>query len=119
MPIDGVGFQAHIDTGFNVVSQRVLENYQRFRDLGLEVQITELDVQSNSSFPASEQNQRQAKVYGDMLETCLAVKCSAFMMWGLTDAHSWRAGRSPLIFDGNYQPKPAYDALIRVLEAAK
>jgi GH35 family endo-1,4-beta-xylanase len=119
VPIDGVGFQAHIDAGFNVVAQRVLENYQRFRDLGLEIQITELDVQSNSSYPASEHLTRQAKVYGDMLQTCLEVKCSAFMMWGLTDAHSWRAGRSPLIFDGNYAPKPAYDALIRVLEAAK
>jgi GH35 family endo-1,4-beta-xylanase len=119
VPINGVGFQAHIDAGFDVVSQRVLENYQRFRDLGLEVQITELDVQSNSSIPASEHLTRQAKVYGDLLEICLEVKCSAFMMWGLTDAHSWRAGRSPLIFDGNYQPKPAYDALKRVLEATK
>ncbi len=119
VPITGVGFQAHIDAGFDVVHEHVLENYQRFRDLGLEVQITELDVQSNSSYPASEHPTRQAKVYGDMLETCLAVKCSAFMMWGLTDAHSWRAGRAPLIFDGNYAPKPAYDALKSVLQAAK
>ncbi len=119
VPIDGVGFQAHIDTGFNVVTQRVLENYQRFRDLGLEVQITELDVQSNSSFPASEHLARQAKVYGDLMQICLEVKCSAFMMWGLTDAHSWRASKSPLIFDSNYAPKPAYDTLKRVLEAAK
>jgi GH35 family endo-1,4-beta-xylanase len=119
VPITGVGFQAHIDAGFNVVSQRVLENYQRFRDLGLEIQITELDVQSSSSYPANEHLTRQAKVYSDMLETCLKVRCSAFMMWGLTDAHSWRAGRSPLIFDGSYAPKPAYDALIRVLQEAK
>jgi GH35 family endo-1,4-beta-xylanase len=119
VPINGVGFQAHIDAGFNVVNQRVLENYQRFHDLGLEVQITELDVQSNSSFPASEHLTRQAKVYADMLQTCLAVKCSAFMMWGLSDAHSWRAGRSPLIFDGNYAAKPAYDALIHVLQETK
>jgi GH35 family endo-1,4-beta-xylanase len=119
VPITGVGFQAHIDSGFNVVSQRVLENYKRFRDLGLEVQITELDVQTSSSYPASEHLTRQAGVYADLMRICLEVKCSAFMMWGLTDAHSWRAGRSPLIFDSSYQPKPAYDALIRVLQEAK
>jgi GH35 family endo-1,4-beta-xylanase len=119
VPITGVGFQAHIDAGFNVVSQRVLENYKRFRDLGLEIQITELDVQTNSSYPASEHLTRQAGVYADLMRICLEVKCSAFMMWGLTDAHSWRAGRSPLIFDSSYQPKPAYDALIRVLQETK
>ncbi len=116
VPINGVGFQAHVDNGFNVLEQRHLENLQRFKDLGLEVQITELDVQTNSSYPASEQNQRQATVYADLLRNCLVVKCSAFMIWGLDDSHSWRASKSPLIFDSNYQPKPAYNAILEVLK---
>jgi endo-1,4-beta-xylanase len=116
VPINGVGFQSHVDVSFNAVQQHHFENLQRFRDLGLEVQITELDVQTNSSYPAAEQATRQASVYADLLRNCLAVQCSAFMMWGLDDSHSWRAGRSPLIFDGNYQPKPAYNALIEVLQ---
>ena len=31
---------------------------------------------------------------------------------GLRAADSWRRRSSPLIFDDNYQPQPAYDAVI-------
>jgi len=42
--------------------------------------------------------------------------CYALQMWGFTDAHSWIPGANPgygaaLIFDENYNPKPAYYAL--------
>ena len=32
--------------------------------------------------------------------------------WGVNDAVSWRAQGRPLLFDGNNQPKPAFDAVI-------
>ena len=32
--------------------------------------------------------------------------------WGVNDAVSWRANGKPLLFDGNNQPKPAFDAVI-------
>jgi endo-1,4-beta-xylanase len=32
--------------------------------------------------------------------------------WGANDANSWRANGKPLLFDGNSQPKPAFDAVI-------
>ena len=32
--------------------------------------------------------------------------------WGVNDANSWRAQGKPLLFDGNNQPKPAFDAVI-------
>ncbi len=116
VPIDGVGFQAHVDSNFNVVQQRSLENLQRFRNLGLEVQMTEVDVLLAGNAPKAERLVAQAKVYGDLLRTCLAVKCTAFITWGFTDAFSWRAANSPLPFDSDYQPKPAYFALLEVLK---
>ena len=117
VPIDGVGFQAHVDSNFNVVQQRTLENYKRFRDLGFEVQLTEVDVTLAGNAPRAERLAAQAKVYKDLLATCLAVKCSAFITWGFTDAFSWRAAAAPLPFDSDYQPKPAYFALLEALKA--
>jgi endo-1,4-beta-xylanase len=38
-------------------------------------------------------------------------------MWGITDAHSWRAASEPLLFDSGYEPKPAYKALLKELAA--
>ncbi|MGH7968593.1 MAG: endo-1,4-beta-xylanase, partial [Limisphaerales bacterium] len=32
--------------------------------------------------------------------------------WGANDAVSWRAQGRPLLFDGDDQPKPAFDAVI-------
>jgi endo-1,4-beta-xylanase len=32
--------------------------------------------------------------------------------WGANDANSWRANGKPLLFDGNSQPKPAFDGVI-------
>lgn len=29
---------------------------------------------------------------------------------------SWRQGEDPLLFDGEFQPKPAYDALVEALQ---
>jgi endo-1,4-beta-xylanase len=118
VPIDGVGFQAHLDSTFDVVQQRTVENYQRFRDLGLEVQLTEVDVTLSGTAPREERLVAQAKVYKELLGACLRVKCSAFITWGFTDAFSWRAGGAPLPFDSDYQPKPAYFAMIEALKAS-
>jgi endo-1,4-beta-xylanase len=32
--------------------------------------------------------------------------------WGISDRRSWRSGQSPLLFDGQMRPKPAYQALL-------
>lgn len=39
-----------------------------------------------------------------------------FTLWGFTDAYSWRGASEPLIFDVDYQPRPAYFALQRTLQ---
>jgi GH35 family endo-1,4-beta-xylanase len=35
-------------------------------------------------------------------------------LWGPTDADSWRRNRNPPLFDGNWQLKPAFDAVMQV-----
>jgi endo-1,4-beta-xylanase len=118
VPIDCVGFQAHLDSTFDVNAARVKENLERFTALGVEVHFTEVDVQLKGAGTKAQRLEAQAKVYGDLLRTCLIVKgCTNFVMWGITDAHSWRAASEPLVFDSGYEPKPAYKALLKELAA--
>lgn len=115
VPIHGVGFQTHVDMNFSVAASKMRENLERFRKLGLAVQLTEVDVQLKGDAPKAEKLKQQAKVYSDLLTTCLAVKCEAFLVWGVSDQFSWRSSFKPLLFDEDYLPKPAYFALRDVL----
>ena len=122
VPIDGVGLQMHISLDRYPSAQDVLANMRRLTALGLEVQITEMDVKTqDDARPMQAKLTAEAQLYGDMLHTCLSVtRCTAFVMWGFTDAHSWIPAYTghpdyPLIFDAGYRPKPAYFALQRTL----
>ena len=122
VPINGVGLQMHVSLDGYPPPQDVLANMKRLAALGLEVQITEMDVKiQDDPRPMQVRLAAEAQVYRDMLSTCLAVKqCTAFVMWGFTDRHSWIPAATghpdaPLIFDAAYRPKPAFFALMNVL----
>ncbi|MFC9470054.1 endo-1,4-beta-xylanase, partial [Streptomyces coelicoflavus] len=107
VPIDCVGFQSHFNSNSPVPSD-YRQNLQRFADLGVDVQITELDIEGSGS--------AQAADYTEVVEACLAVdRCTGMTVWGVTDKYSWRSGGTPLLFDGNYYEKPAYDAVLSAL----
>jgi endo-1,4-beta-xylanase len=122
IPIHGVGFQMHITSNSNLSESSMRDNMQRFSDLGLEIHITELDARVHGD-PNPKKLDRQAEVYRQAMHLCLAANnCTSFIMWGLTDRYSWIPSTKPgfghaLIFDTQYQPKPAYDALQEILNA--
>ncbi|GGU78154.1 endo-1,4-beta-xylanase [Lentzea flava] len=106
VPIDCVGFQSHLGSGANLSSYQA--NLQRFADLGVDVQITELDVGGSGS--------GQAATYRAVTQACLAVtRCTGITVWGVTDKYSWRSSATPLLFDGNYNKKQAYTAVLDAL----
>ncbi|WP_329165818.1 endo-1,4-beta-xylanase [Streptomyces sp. NBC_01717] len=107
VPIDCVGFQSHFNSNSPVPSD-YQANLQRFADLGVDVQITELDIEGSGS--------AQATNYGNVVKACLAVsRCTGITVWGIPDKYSWRSSGTPLLFDNNYNKKPAYDAVLAAL----
>ncbi|WP_203187533.1 endo-1,4-beta-xylanase [Streptomyces pratensis] len=107
VPIDCVGFQSHFNSNSPVPSD-FQANLQRFAALGVDVQITELDIEGSGS--------AQAANYTKVVNACLAVtRCTGITVWGVTDKYSWRSSGTPLLFDGDYNKKPAYDAVLAAL----
>lgn len=117
IPLDGIGFQAHVSLKFDDPKklESFAQNLQRFAQLGLELHITELDVRLTDSTPAS--LSAQAKLYGEITAICVQQSnCKLLQTWGFTDKHSWIPGFYKgegwaLLWDANYQKKPAYTAV--------
>ncbi len=103
VPIDCVGFQSHFGTGGPPSNfQTTLSN---FAALGVDVQITELDIAQASSTN-----------YSNTVRACMNVsRCTGITVWGIRDSDSWRSGDSPLLFDNNGNKKAAYSAVLSAL----
>jgi endo-1,4-beta-xylanase len=110
VPIDCVGLQSHFNPQSPVPSnyQTTLQN---FANLGVDVQITELDIEGSG--------QTQAQQYQGVVQACLAVsRCTGITVWGIRDTDSWRASGTPLLFDGSGNKKAAYNSVLSALNAA-
>jgi len=104
VPIDCVGFQAHF-TGGSSYPGNFRTTLSSFAALGVDVQVTELDI-TNAPTGA----------YSSVTNDCLAVsRCTGVTVWGIRDSDSWRSGESPLLFTGGGAKKPAYDAVLSAL----
>jgi endo-1,4-beta-xylanase len=120
VPIDGVGFQMHIENLRADVAS-ISANIKRFTALGVQAHITEMDVAlpvDASGSPRAEDLQKQADIYREIATACLSHRgCTAIQTWGFTDKYSWIGWHSKhtqgaaLPFDRNYEAKPAYVAL--------
>lgn len=120
VPIHGVGLQMHLSSEYVPGTDEIARNMQRLDKLGLEVHITEMDVRLK--VPANaEALAHQARIYRSMLGACLtADNCRSFAMWGFTDRYSWIPEFFPgwgaaLPLNAQFQPKPAYHALVERL----
>ncbi len=120
--IDGIGMQSHLDArqsldaAFPSVNMynKALDNYSA---LGLDIQITELDVTTPEN-PTEADFKVQADYYNGIWDAIYAHKdnISAVILWGVTDDQSWRANKYPLLFDDEYKAKSAFHSIIEGYE---
>ena len=130
VPVHAIGSQAHVNvsTSFDTMDQSLTE----IATLGLPIHITELDVNTaqggqrgtgadigNNAATTqgglvSDADKKLADAYAGIFRAFVKHRDSVKMVtfWGVNDAVSWRAQGKPLLFDGNNQPKPAFDAVI-------
>lgn len=127
VPIDGVGHQTHINI-YNPSVLNVIESMKKFKELGLDNQITELDMSvynwnDRTDFGAVVPDdilQKQAQRYKELFEALKsnAGLVSAVVFWGIADDHTWLSTfpvtrtEAPLLFDKQMHAKPAFWAIV-------
>lgn len=144
--VTGIGTQGHFSLSWPSLEDQAAA-IQAFADLGVDVMITELDIDvlpqatrqqiaeisetaelSEGLNPYTEAlpdsiQLALAKRYADLFKVYLEHQdaITRVTFWGVTDGDSWKnnwpvRGRTnyPLLFDRDYQPKPAFDAVVQV-----
>jgi endo-1,4-beta-xylanase len=131
VPISGLGSQTHANLASP--SAELLESELiAFAELGLPLSITELDVnaarggqrslgadvaqnaQAGAGGVVDDVQKKLAEQYASLFRVFLKhrkeIKLVTF--WGVTDRDSWRRFGTPLLFDGQWRPKPAFEAVV-------
>lgn len=138
IPIHGMGMQAHWSI-YGPPEQEIRDAMDAYRNLGLQLQITELDLsvyrpesgrrtkkpdEQDAFTPEIEKQQiaRYQMIFQIFRDYKAAI--SGITFWNVTDRHSWLdnfpvRGRKnyPLLFDQNGKRKKAYDAVINFVGA--
>lgn len=126
VPVDGLGFQAHVYERGDEISQNTLQRQmERVVALGnkynkkLYVRVSELDAYGHNS-------SKQTAQYVNALSACLKVpNCLSFSMWGISEKYSSTSGigrnqeleiGDGLPFGENFEPLAAVAALQDTLQ---
>lgn len=115
--IDGIGMQMHLNHDWP--SSDLPTSIEEVAATGLLVHVSELDVKVNYNDDVTEFTEERSAEQADQYQraayyyTTLVPPSQQFgiTIWGMRDVDSWLySGGSdwPLIFDNDYQPKPAY-----------
>jgi endo-1,4-beta-xylanase len=121
VPLGGIGFESHVyDDGDHIDPVTLKRHIRQLAKMGLVSRISEIDVHG-------ENPQQQGQEYDGVLKACLSEPgCTAFSSWGITDKYgsTTDTGVYPLsygndlLWNTSLQPKPAFEQLLRTLQAA-
>jgi len=119
--VDGVGWQAHIDVGW----EKQTGNLNRLHDLidwahanDLSFHVTEMNAWLKGD---DKDFDRQAETFTAVLKVLLEHRGTGVVtwnVWNISDADAWQHEKrfEGCLFDRDYKAKPAYYALQRLLE---
>lgn len=127
VPITGFGLQGHVmDKPGDI--DKIVDFLQRVSDLGLDVEITEMDVRLRAVEGFGGHHdiyENQGNYYGLLLERCLEIEnFTGITTWGVSDRntwydstppYAWMQPTAPLLFDDELEKKPAYYHIFDVL----
>jgi endo-1,4-beta-xylanase len=106
VPLHAVGVEAHLPSG-PVSFEGFSAFCRKIRGLGLDMLVTELDVQGTDDYQV-------ARAYRAFTSAALGCGIKTIITWGLSDRYTWLTGWRPLPLDAHLQPKSAYSALVSV-----
>jgi len=134
IPIHAVGVQSHLKAEGPQPGIGLQAFIREVRKMGLDVYITELDVNTRGLEGGPEaQDYAVAQVYRNYLSLVLREpNVPVALTWGITDAHTWLneskaqwalrddgARQRPLPFDDDMQPVPAFAALRTAIDSSR
>ena len=128
VPVDGIGMQGHYNI-YGPTAEEVDAAISKYKTVVNHIHITELDIRVNedqggglrfnrgqaapiASWQATLQTDQYVNLFKVLRKHADVVDCVTF--WNLGDRDSWLgAANSPLLFDSEYRPKQAYNAVKR------
>lgn len=125
IPITCVGTQTHIEIAHETTPQNVRAFAKALAELDVTLNITELDIgfpKGSAGKLTAADYEKQGHLYRQFMDVFLEEpNMGEFVIWGLTDAHSWldeQQGKTEgLLYDKQYKPKPAFDSIMVSLKA--
>lgn len=126
IPIHGYGMQGHVMNGPMDI-EKMTSFLKRISDLGLEVEITEMDVRLRAmeGYKSDDIYESQGIFYGEVIKACMEIEnFRGVTFWGVNDErtwydsvppYKWQKPSDPLLFDSNWNRKPSYYHIYDVL----
>lgn len=118
VPITALGIQGHLRGNTPIDKPGMLTFVKQVKDIGLDVLVTELDV-DDIDVPGSMIDEVVSRKYGEFIDLVGPYASSISFQWLTDDPNQRRSDgqmHRPDLFDPNYQPKPAYSVVAQALE---
>jgi GH35 family endo-1,4-beta-xylanase len=124
IPVDAVGIQGHLTIGKSawIFQNNTLQTtVNKFKSLGVEVHITELDIRTDGQTWNTTLANKQREDYNNYVKQAIRGGANRIFFWGIQDNFDpfWLQNEYPLPWDANLERKPAYYGVKDALEVTK